>query len=80
MIEELGKILLISEKDGWRQLYLLTIGDHAVKPITNGAWYVNDVLYIDKKKGRVIFTASGKEPEETPISDMPIRSTWMAAG
>ena len=65
-IEELGKILLISEKDGWRQLYLLNIKDHAVKPITNGAWYVNDVLFIDKKKGRVLFTASGREPGRNP--------------
>jgi dipeptidyl-peptidase-4 len=66
LIEESGKILLASEKDGWRQLYLLNINDHAVKPVTNGAWYVNDVLYIDKKKGRVIFTASGKEQGENP--------------
>ncbi len=65
-IEELGKILLISEKDGWRQLYLLNINDHAVKPLTNGTWYVDDVLFIDKKKGRVIFTASGKEQGENP--------------
>ncbi len=65
-IEELGKILLISEKDGWRQLYLLDIGDHAVKPLTNGAWYVNDILFIDKRKGRVLFTASGREPGRNP--------------
>jgi dienelactone hydrolase/Tol biopolymer transport system component len=66
LVEELGKILLISEKDGWRQLYLLNINDHAVKPLTNGEWYVNDVLFIDRKKGRVIFTASGKEPGRNP--------------
>jgi dipeptidyl aminopeptidase/acylaminoacyl peptidase len=47
-------------------LYLLNINDHVVKPLTNGAWYVDDVLFIDKKKGRVIFTASGKEPGRNP--------------
>lgn len=66
LIEELGKVLLISEKDGWRQLYLLSIGDYSVRPLTGGAWYVNDVLFIDKKKGRLIFTASGKEPGRNP--------------
>jgi dipeptidyl aminopeptidase/acylaminoacyl peptidase len=66
LVEGLGKMLLISEKDGWRQLYLLTIGDHSVRPVTNGAWYVDDVLFIDKKKGRIIFTASGKEKGRNP--------------
>jgi dipeptidyl-peptidase-4 len=62
IIGELGKILLISEKDGWRQLYLLNINDRSIKPLTHGAYYVNDVLFVDKKKTRVIFTASGREP------------------
>jgi dipeptidyl-peptidase 4 len=66
LIEESGKILLLSEKDGWRQLYLLNISDHAVKPITNGEWYVNEVLFIDRKKGRVLFAASGREPGRNP--------------
>jgi dipeptidyl aminopeptidase/acylaminoacyl peptidase len=47
-------------------LYVLTIGDHSVKPVTNGAWYIDDVLFIDRKKGRVFFTASGREQGRNP--------------
>jgi dipeptidyl aminopeptidase/acylaminoacyl peptidase len=60
------KMIITSEKDGWKQLYLLTIKDKTVQPITNGAYYVNDVLKIDKKTQTIFFTASGKEKDRNP--------------
>ncbi len=60
------KIIITSEKDGWKQLYLLTIKDKTIKPITNGAYYVNDILFTDKKTQTIFFTASGKEPGRNP--------------
>jgi dipeptidyl-peptidase 4 len=60
------KMIITSEKDGWKQLYLLNIKDKTVKPITNGAYYVNDILRVDKKLQTIFFTASGKENGRNP--------------
>ncbi|MES1220667.1 MAG: DPP IV N-terminal domain-containing protein, partial [Bacteroidota bacterium] len=70
--EEGDKIIITSERDGWKQLYLLTIKDaqqsatKTLKPITNGAYYVNDILFTDKKSQTIFFTASGKEAGRNP--------------
>jgi dipeptidyl-peptidase-4 len=60
------KIIITSEKDGWKQLYLLSTKDKTIKPITNGTYYVNDVLLVDDKSETIFFTASGKEPGRNP--------------
>lgn len=64
--EDAGKIIITSEKDGWKQLYLLNTKDKTVQPITNGAYYVNDILQVDKKTQTIFFTASGKEVGQNP--------------
>ncbi|MFM9909840.1 MAG: prolyl oligopeptidase family serine peptidase [Chitinophagaceae bacterium] len=61
-----GKVIIASEKDGWRQLYVLDIKDKSIKPITNGNYYVNNILYVDDKKRFIVFTASGKEQGRNP--------------
>ena len=66
VVNEWGKIIITSEKDGWKQLYLLDIRSKKISPITNGAYYVNSVLHIDKKTKDILFTASGKEPGRNP--------------
>src|SRR5579871_1746823 len=65
LVEEWGKMIIVSEKDGWRQVYLLDIKDKSVKPVTNGSFYVND-FEIDQKGKSIIFTASGKESNSNP--------------
>lgn len=60
------KMIITSEKSGWKQLYLLNLKDKALAAITNGDYYVNDVLFIDRKKSIIYFTASGKEKERNP--------------
>jgi dipeptidyl-peptidase-4 len=64
--EDAGKIIITSEKDGWKQLYLLNTKDKTIQPITNGAFYVNDILLVDKKTQTIFFTASGKEAGRNP--------------
>lgn len=66
LTEEGDKMIITSEKDGWKQLYLLTIKDKSLKPITNGAYYVNEILFADTKKQTILFTASGKEQGRNP--------------
>ena len=66
VVNEWGKIIITSEKDGWKQLYLLDIKSGKLSAITNGAYYVNSVLHIDKQTKDILFTASGKEPGRNP--------------
>ena len=66
LTEDGEKIVITSERDGWKQLYLLTIKDKTLKPVTTGSFYVNDVLFIDKKTQIILFTASGKEQGRNP--------------
>lgn len=66
LLEEFGKILIFSERDGWRQLYSLDIKTKLLTPITNGSYYVNSIPFIDKKKKTIFFIASGKEPGRNP--------------
>ena len=66
LTEDGEKIVITSERNGWKQLYLLTIKDKTLKPVTTGSFYVNDVLFIDKKTQIILFTASGKEQGRNP--------------
>ncbi len=66
IVEEWGKIIITSEKDGWKQLYLLDIKDKKLSPLTNGAYYVRDVLFTDAGKRSIIFSAAGKEGGRNP--------------
>jgi len=37
-----------------------------MEPLTNGSYYVNNILFIDKKARTILFTAAGKEPGRNP--------------
>ncbi|MGC4232244.1 MAG: prolyl oligopeptidase family serine peptidase [Niabella sp.] len=60
-IEEWNQLVFTSEKDGWKQLYMLSLKDKKVTPLTNGQYYVNDISLINKNSGDIFFTAKGKE-------------------
>lgn len=66
LIEEWGKVVITSERDGWKQLYLLDIKDKSLTPLTSGAYYIDQILHIDKPKRFILFTASGKEANRNP--------------
>jgi dipeptidyl aminopeptidase/acylaminoacyl peptidase len=66
VIEDWGKVLITSERDGWKQLYLLDIKDKSLQALTKGEFYVNQVLHIDILKRYILFTASGRETGRNP--------------
>ncbi|MET0462157.1 MAG: prolyl oligopeptidase family serine peptidase [Chitinophagaceae bacterium] len=65
-LDDPSRMLLISERSGWRQIYLLNTKDKTLTPITNGDFYVNDIINVDEKAQTIFFTASGKEPGRNP--------------
>lgn len=60
------KVIITSERSGWKQLYVIDMKTNAIKPLTTGNYFVNYVLDINEKDGLVYFVASGKEPGRNP--------------
>jgi dipeptidyl aminopeptidase/acylaminoacyl peptidase len=66
-LPETGEVLLTSEKDGWRHIYLLdAITGQTKLQVTHGEWIVRDIDSIDVKKREIWFSASGMNAEEDP--------------
>jgi dipeptidyl aminopeptidase/acylaminoacyl peptidase len=61
------EILWITEKDGWRHIYLVDelTGKEKVQ-ITKGKWVVREIDSIDQKKREIWFEASGMNADEDP--------------
>jgi dipeptidyl aminopeptidase/acylaminoacyl peptidase len=61
-------VIRSSEKDGWRQLYLVDLLTGRELPVTNGNWVVRDVDSIDRRNKQIWFSASGMNPGEDPYN------------
>ena len=61
------EILWISERDGWKHLYLLDGRDGKVKrQLTQGEWVVRDVVKVDEAKREVLLQISGCYKKQDP--------------
>lgn len=61
------EVLWISERDGWRHLYLFDGRNGQLKrQLTRGPWVVRDVLRVDDMQRRIWFTASGMDAGKDP--------------
>lgn len=66
-LPETHEILWITEKDGWRHIYLVDERTGQEKQqITRGPWVVREIDSIDKQKRQIWFQASGMNPKEDP--------------
>ncbi len=62
-----NEILYISERDGWRHLYLMDAKTGKLKNrITQGEYVVRGIDRIDEEKRQIWFRASGKNPDQDP--------------
>jgi dipeptidyl aminopeptidase/acylaminoacyl peptidase/uncharacterized protein (DUF885 family) len=66
-LDDTGEVVYVSERDGWRHLYLIDVKSGTIKnPITPGPYVVRGVDRIDEQERQVWFRASGKNPEQDP--------------
>lgn len=65
-LEKKQKLIFLSERSGWRQLYMIDLITDSISPVTHGNYYVNAVVYTDEDKEAIYFLASGKEPDSNP--------------
>ncbi len=61
-----AEILFASERDGWKQLYLIDAEMGNVKPITSGPWVMRGVTRVDEDKRQIWFRGCGKNAGEDP--------------
>lgn len=64
-----SEILWVTEKDGWRHIYLVDAKNATVKnPVTTGEWVVRNIDSVDVKKREIWFQASGMNAGEDPYN------------
>lgn len=52
-----GRFLLLSERDGWKHVYLYPANGGRPRQLTRGAWPVDRVVGVDEARGVVFFAA-----------------------
>lgn len=60
-ILESGKALVLSDKTGWRHIYILDENGKLINAVTEGKYTVTNVVKVDEKNQTIYFTARGKE-------------------
>ena len=66
-ISDTNEIIYVSERDGWRHLYLVDAETGEFKnQITNGKYVVRAIDQIDEEKRQIWFRASGRNPDQDP--------------
>ena len=58
--------IAMSERDGWKHLYLFDAGGTIQRQLTSGNWLVADLVRVDDATGTIYFTAQGREAGRDP--------------
>jgi dipeptidyl aminopeptidase/acylaminoacyl peptidase len=66
-LDKSDEMIYVSERDGWRHLYLIDTRDGAIRnQITKGPWVVRGIDRIDEDARQVWFRASGMNAGQDP--------------
>ncbi|NGO38724.1 prolyl oligopeptidase family serine peptidase [Limisphaera ngatamarikiensis] len=65
-LEKTDELLYVSERDGWRHLYLVDMETANMHQITQGPWIVRGIQFIDEDNRQIWFSAGGKNPDQDP--------------
>jgi dipeptidyl-peptidase 4 len=80
-LDDSGKLLWMSERDGWAHLWLYDTATGTVEnQVTRGNWVVRKVLKVDAAKRRVWFLAGGVRAGEDPYHQQLCRVNFDGSG
>ena len=66
-LEKTDEMIYVSERDGWRHLFLIDTTEGKIKnQITKGEYVVRGIDRIDEENRQIWFNASGKNPDQDP--------------
>ncbi|MBP1629259.1 MAG: Dipeptidyl-peptidase [Bacteroidetes bacterium] len=57
-----SSFILKSERDGFSNLYMVSMKDKSIKPITNAKFDIENICHIDEKEKKVYYTAAKSAP------------------
>ncbi|MEH6535002.1 MAG: prolyl oligopeptidase family serine peptidase [Psychroserpens sp.] len=60
-LEDKQKVVFLSERSGWRQLYMVDLKTDKTTALTKGNYYINAVVHTDEDNEAIYVLASGKE-------------------
>lgn len=64
-----GELVWFSQRDGWNHLYLVDVRTGRIKAkLGDGAWSVQNIVYLDAARRVIYFTAVGREAGEDPYA------------
>jgi dipeptidyl-peptidase-4 len=67
-----GGFIWLSERTGFRHLYHYGPDGALVRPLTDGAWMVDEIEAVDQPGGHVYFTGNRENPTETQLYAVPL--------
>jgi dienelactone hydrolase len=65
-LEKSDEMIYVSERDGWRHLYLVDLKDGKITQITKGDYVLRGIDRVDEQKRQIFFRASGKNAQQDP--------------
>ncbi len=69
-----GQFLWLSQKDGYKHIYLHDRDGKELKQLTKGKWLVKDILGVDPSNRYVFFTANEQSPLETHLHRLDLKT------
>ncbi|WP_323028330.1 S9 family peptidase [Gelidibacter japonicus] len=69
-LDKKQKVIFLSERSGWRQLYMVDMITKETKPLSQGNYYINSVVHTNEDKEEIFFLASGKDPKMNPYHQL----------
>ncbi|MCV6628892.1 MAG: S9 family peptidase [Flavobacteriaceae bacterium] len=60
------KLVFLSERSGWKQLYVVDTHTAKIRSLTQGEFVVNSIVYVDEEKNQIFVLISGKDKGMNP--------------
>ncbi len=74
-IDDGRRFIRLSERDGWRHIWLVSTNNHRVRLLTPGAYDVISIQAVDEDEGWVYFIASVDNPTQRYLHRVPLDGT-----
>jgi dipeptidyl aminopeptidase/acylaminoacyl peptidase len=66
LLKDQSKLIFLSERSGWRQLYMVDLKTKQTERLTSDNYYINSIVHVDEDNQWVYYLASGKEKGNNP--------------
>lgn len=73
LVDNSGRFIWQSRRDGWNHLYLYDESGKLISQLTKGNWEVTKVNSVDSQKGVVYFTATKENPLDRDLYSVSVK-------